>query len=86
MPVYNFQLISPKKHLTDHSPEGLFWDNERNNTNENNKIKNFNWREADQLAIHKDDLGVEPGTYPEQHRLVGFEFGSRIDIQHASLP
>ena len=34
---------------------------------------------ADQLAIYKDDLGVESGTYSEQHPLVtkaGFEPGS----------
>ena len=43
------------------------------------RVKNPNWREADQLAIYKDDRGVEPGTYPEQHQLVvraGFEPGS----------
>ena len=47
--------------------------------NENNRVKNPNWREVDQLAIYKDDRGVEPGTYPEQHQLVvraGFEPGS----------
>ena len=45
-------------------------------TNENNRVKNPNWREANQLAIHKDDRGVEPSFYPEQHQLVaraGFE-------------
>ena len=33
-------------------------------------------KEADQLAIYRDDRGVEPGTHPEQHQLVartGFE-------------
>ena len=38
--------------------------------------KNPNRREANQLAIYKDDWGVEPGTYPEPHQLVaraGFE-------------
>ena len=57
----------------------IFRDNETNNTNENNRVKNPNWWEADQLAIYKDDRGVEPGTYPEQHQLVvrvGFEPGS----------
>ena len=34
--------------------EGLFRDNETNNTNENNRIKNPNWREANQLAIYKE--------------------------------
>ena len=44
-----------------------------------NIVKNPNWWEADQLAIYKDDRGVEPGTYPEQHQVVaraGFEPGS----------
>ena len=36
--------------------------------NENNRVKNPNWGKADQLAIYKDDRGVEPGTYPEQHQ------------------
>ena len=47
--------------------------------NINNIVKNPNWWEADQLAIYKDDRGVEPGTYPEQHQVVakaGFEPGS----------
>ena len=42
---------------------GLFRGNEKNNTNENNRVKNLNWWEADQLVIYKDDWGVEPGTY-----------------------
>ena len=45
----------------------------------NNRVKNPNWQEADQLDIYKDDRGVEPGTYPEQHQLVArveFEPGS----------
>ena len=50
--------------------EGFFRAIETNNTNENNRVKNPNWREADQLAIYKDDRGVEPGTNPEHHQLV----------------
>ena len=46
---------------------------------------NPNWQEADQLAIYKDDRGVEQGTYPEQHQLVaraGFEPGS---LNHSAI-
>ena len=46
------------------------------NLNPKKQINNPNWREANQLAIYKDEQGVEPGTYPEQHQLVaraGFE-------------
>ena len=44
--------------------------NESYTSFENNRVKNPNWREADQLAIYKDDRGAEPGTYPEQLQLV----------------
>ena len=50
--------------------EGLFRDNETNNTSKNNRVKNLNWWEAEQLAIYKGGQGVEPGTHPEQHQLV----------------
>ena len=44
---------------------GLFRAKETNNANENNRVKNPNWREADQLAIYKDDRGVHlPRTTP----------------------
>ena len=33
--------------------------------NEHNKVKSPNWREADQLAIHQHDGGVELGVYQE---------------------
>ena len=31
-------------------------------SNENNKVKNPNWQEADQLAIYKRSREVEPGA------------------------
>ena len=43
-------------------------------------IKNPNWPEANQLAIYKDDGGVEPGTHQEQHQLV-----ARADLKSSAL-
>ena len=62
--------------------EGFSRTNETNNTGQyriQDRVKNPNWQEADQLAIYRDDQEVEPGTYPEQHQLVaraGFKSGS----------
>ena len=39
---------------------------ETNISNEHNRLKNRNWREADQLAIHKHDRGVELGSTEKQ--------------------
>ena len=44
---------------------------ETNISNENNKPKNPNWREADQLAIYKHDRGVERGSTEKQLQLSG---------------
>ena len=68
--ILKFLLKNRCRHHWFKALEGLFRDNETNNTNENNRVKNPNWSEADQLAIYKDDRGVEPDTYPEQHQLV----------------
>ena len=38
---------------------------ETNISNEHNRLKNPNWREADQLAIYKHDRGVELGGHRE---------------------
>ena len=39
---------------------------ETNISNEHNRLKNPNWREADQLAIYKHDRGVELWTRVHQ--------------------
>ena len=36
-----------------------------------NRLKNPNWREADQLAIYKHDRGVELGSTEKQLQLSG---------------
>ena len=36
-----------------------------------NRLKNPNWREADQLAINKFDQGLEPGSTKKQLQLSG---------------
>ena len=38
---------------------GPFRDSETKKHNENNSVKNPNWRESDQLAIYKDDSFVK---------------------------
>ena len=49
---------------------GLFRANEdANNVNEHDRVKNPNWREADQLAIYKHDRGVELGSTEKQLQL-----------------
>ena len=42
---------------------------ETNISNEYNRLKNPNWREADQLAIYKHDQGVELGSTEKQLQL-----------------
>ena len=42
-----------------------------NISNEHNRLKNPNWREADQLAIYKHDRGVELGFTEKQLQLSG---------------
>ena len=44
---------------------------ETNISNEHNRLKNPNWREADQLAIYKHDRGVELGSTEKQLQLSG---------------
>ena len=44
---------------------------ETNTSNEHNRLKNPNWREADQLAIYKYDRGVELGSTEKQLQLSG---------------
>ena len=41
------------------------------NKYEHNRLKNPNWREADQLAIYKHDRGVELGSTKKQLQLSG---------------
>ena len=42
-----------------------------------NRVKNPNWQEADQLALYKRSLGVEPGTTSNKSRwLVGGQRGN----------
>ena len=44
---------------------------ETNISNEHNRLKNPNWREADQLVIYKHDRGVELGSTEKQLQLSG---------------
>ena len=44
---------------------------ETNISNERNRLKNPNWREADQLAIYKYDRGVELVSTEKQLQLSG---------------
>ena len=44
---------------------------ETNISNEHNRLKNLNWREADQLVIYKHDRGVELGSPEKQLQLSG---------------
>ena len=44
---------------------------ETNISNEHNRLKNPNWREADQLAIYKPDRRVELGSTKKQLQLSG---------------
>ena len=44
---------------------------ETNISNEQNRLKNPNWREADQLAIYKHDRGGELGSTEKQLQLSG---------------
>ena len=44
---------------------------ETNISNKNNRLKNPNWREADQFAIYKHDRGVELGSTEKQLQLSG---------------
>ena len=51
---------------------GLFRANEEaNNVNEHNRVKNPNWKEADQLATYKHDRVVELGSTEKQLQLSG---------------
>ena len=64
---------------------------ETNISNEHNKLKNTNWREADQLAIYKHDRGVELGSTEKQLQLSGLEpvtsgFQVRRPNHSATLP
>ena len=43
---------------------------ETNISNKHNRLKNPNWREADQLAIYKHGRGVELGSTKKQLQLV----------------
>jgi len=44
---------------------------EPNISTKNNRLKNPNWQEADQLAIYKHDRGVKLGTTEKQLKLSG---------------
>ena len=58
---------------------------ETNISNERNRIKIPNWREADQLAIYKHDRGVELGSTEKQFQLSG-QSGSRTRDLRISSP
>ena len=57
---------------------------ETNISNEHNKLKNPNWREADQLAIYKHDQGVELGSFEKQLQLSGQSRMWTRDLQISS--
>ena len=44
---------------------------ETNISNQHNRLKNPNWREANQLSIYKHDRGVELGSTKKQLQLSG---------------
>ena len=54
-------------------------------SNEHNRLKNPNWREADQLAICKHDQGVELGSTEKQLQLSG-QSGTWIHDLRISSP
>ena len=58
---------------------------ETNISNEYNKLKNLNWREADQLAIYKHDRGVELGSTKKQLQLSGQSGTWTRDLRISSL-
>ena len=43
----------------------------KNISNKHNRLKNPNWRKADQLATYKHDRGVELGSTEKQLQLSG---------------
>ena len=53
--VYSGHVLSYTKLVHRHATQT----EETNILNEHNRLKNPNWREADQLAIYKHDQGVE---------------------------
>ena len=57
---------------------------ETNISNEHNRLKNPNWREADQLAIYKHDQGVELGSFEKQLQLSGQSRMWTRDLQISS--
>ena len=58
---------------------------ETNISNEHNRLKNPNWREADQLVIYKHDRGVELGSTKKQLQLSG-QSGTRTRDLRISSP
>ena len=51
---------------------------ETNVSNEHNRHKNPNWRDADQLAMYKHDRGIELGSTKKQLQLVLFTVAKRL--------
>ena len=65
--VYSGHVLSYTKLVHGHATQT----EETNISNEHNRFKNPNWREADQLAIYKHDRGVELGSTEKQLQLSG---------------
>ena len=63
--VYSGHAVSYTKLVHRHATQT----EETNISNEHNRLKNPNWREADQLAIYKHDRGVELGSIEKQLQL-----------------
>jgi len=54
---------------------------EKRTSTKHNRLKNPNWREADQLAIYKRDQGVEQGRTRKQLQLSGQNSTWTCDLQ-----
>ena len=68
MYVYSGHALSYTKLVHRHATHKL---KETNISNEHNRLKNPNWREANQLAIYKHDRGVELGSTEKELQLSG---------------
>ena len=58
---------------------------EINISNEHSRLKNPNWREADQVTIYKNDRGVDLGSTEKQLRLSGQSGTWTRDLRISSL-
>ena len=78
--VYSGRVLSYTKLVHRHATQT----EETNISNEHNRFKNPNWREADQLAIYKHDRGVELGSTEKQLQLSGQSRTQTHDLRISS--